>query len=344
MSFNDHPDQRWGDAQWAPPPPAGEPSSLGGLRTALTVLFVVISVASVLSIGAYAGRIGYVNEVQESGSIDRGRAEDADAFVGGAGLLWVLVFLAIAVVFIVWQYRHAKNARLLGAQDGVRRPGWAIGGWFIPLANLVIPALNLYGNGRASDIEGRHGAAPAERRGPAIVVVWAVCWGLAVSLDRGAQTSVPDSLSADYLDRLQSADGLSLAANFGYIAAAVLAILMVRTLTLRQEAALATRPALGAQQPYAAWPAAPPAAPYGQPGYGQPAGAGYGQPVYGQPSYEPPAGSPYGQPPAAPYAQPQPQPQPGQNSPPSPFAARTDPPPDPDGPPSAPAPPPVPPS
>ncbi|TDD71076.1 DUF4328 domain-containing protein [Jiangella aurantiaca] len=337
MSFYDHPDQQRGSAQWTPPPPAGEPSSLGGLRTALTVLFVVISLASVLSIAAYAGRIGYVDDVVESGSIDPGRAEDADAFVGVAVLLWVLLFLAIAAVFIVWQYRHAKNARLLGAQGGVSGPGWAIGGWFIPLANLVIPAINLYGNGRVSGTEGRYGAA-TERRGPAVVVAWAVCWGLAASLERGAQASIPDSVSADYLDRLQSADGLALAANIGYIAAAVLAIVMVRTLTTRQEAALAARTALGGGQPYAAWPAAPPGAPYG---YGQPPSPGspYGQPPAGQ--NPPPQATPYGWSPQQPGQTPA-----GQNPPPSPFAQGAgDPAPsEPDGPPRPPAPPPVPPS
>ncbi|WP_053203476.1 DUF4328 domain-containing protein [Jiangella muralis] len=265
MSFYDDRDQRWGNPTWAPQPAAGEPSGLGGLRTALTVLLAIIAAASVLSIAAYAGRIGYVGEVIDSGSIDRQRAEDADGFVAVAVILWVLVFLATAVVFIVWQYRHAKNGRLLGAQGGVSGPGWAIGGWFIPLANLVIPAINLHGNAR-------HSTTAAERRGPGIVVVWAICLGVSASLDRAAAAGAPDALDADYLDRLQNSDGLSLAANVGYIAAAVLAVVMVRTLTTRQEAALAARTAsAGGQRPYAAWPAAPPGPPpAGSPGYGPP--------------------------------------------------------------------------
>lgn len=333
MSFNDASDQRWGNAAWAPQPPAGEPSGLGGLRTALTVLLAVIAAASVLSIAAYAGRIGYVGDVIDSGSIDRQRAEDVDAFVALAVILWVLVFLATAVVFIVWQYRHAKNTRALGHEHvGVSKPGWSIGGWFIPLANLVIPALNLYRNGRVSDPDGAD-RPPYERRGPGVVVAWAICWGLAATLDRGAQNSIPDERSSDYIDGLRTADQLSLAANVGYIAAAALAILMVRTLTTRQEAALAARMgSAGGQPPYAAWPAAPPGASYGQQPYGQQPS---GQQPYGQPAYgPPPGGTPYGQP-APPYGQPQP----GQNPPPSPFAPSD--PPNPDGP--AAPPPPVPP-
>ncbi|SDU52766.1 DUF4328 domain-containing protein [Jiangella alkaliphila] len=365
MSYNDHPEQQWGNAQWAPPPPAGEPSSLGGLRTALTVLFVVSSLFSLLSVAAYAGRIGYVDEVIESGSIDRQRAEDADAFVAGSVILWFVVFLAIAAVFIVWQYRHAKNARVLGAQGHVTSPGWAVGGWFIPLANLIIPARNLFLNARRSDLDGQHAATGG--RGPAIVVVWAVCFALAAILDRGAAAGAPDEVDADYLDRLQNADGLSLAANLGYVAAAVLAIVMVRTLTSRQEAALRARLAMigGQAQPYGSWPAAPPGSPYGQAPYGQaPYGqAGPAQPSYGQPSYGPPP-SPYEQPPAGdPYAQPSSPPsatpagwspqqpaQPDQSAPPSPFAQRASATPDepapsdPDAPQGPPAPPPVPPS
>jgi hypothetical protein len=52
--------------------------------------------------------------------------------------------VVLAALFITWQYRHAKNARLLGQQGGLG-PGWAVGGWFIPLANFVLPAVQLFG-------------------------------------------------------------------------------------------------------------------------------------------------------------------------------------------------------
>ena len=323
MSFYDQPDRQWADPQRSPQQPAGEPSDLRGLSTALTILLAVSALVSVLSVLAHAGRIGYIDEVNESGSIDSDRADAADGFVVVSSLiLWFLVGAAVASVFIVWQYRHAKNARLLGAGGGLTSPGWAVGGWFIPIANAFLPARNLYTTARYST---------AERRAPGIVVVWAVTFGLAYLL-RLVGSPPQDPADADYLDRLRASDGLALAAHVLYIAAAVLAIVMVRRLSARQHAALDARLAMVSAQPqaYGSWPAPPPGSPYGQPAYGQ---APYGQAPYGQPSYgPPPSGSPYGQNPPQ-----------GQNPPPSPFA----PPPaerSPSGPEGPPAPPPVPPS
>ncbi len=65
------------------------------------------------------------------------------------------------MVFIIWQFRHAKNAQVLGAYGGLG-PGWAIGGWFVPFANYVLPAMQMHQSSRASDIEGR----AAGRSGP----------------------------------------------------------------------------------------------------------------------------------------------------------------------------------
>ncbi|PZF80602.1 DUF4328 domain-containing protein [Jiangella anatolica] len=298
MSFYDDPNRQWAATQWEAPPPAGEPSSLRGLRTALTVLFVLVALISLLSVAAFAGRLAYVGDVIDSGDIDSSRAEDADAFVTTSTVLWYLVAIAIAAVFMVWQFRHARNARLLGAKGGVSSPGWAIGGWFIPLANAVIPAMNLYANGRASNSDGRHGAEPS-RGGPGIVVLWAIVFWVVNGLARASWRESPEPLDSDYLEQLRTADTFALAGNVGYVVAAVLAIVMVRTLTARQEAALANRMALigGPQQAYGSWPAPPPGSPYGQPGYVQP---GYGPPPAA--GYAPPQ-QPYGQP--QPYSQPQ---------------------------------------
>jgi hypothetical protein len=315
MSFYDHPDRQWDGVSGAPARPVGEPSNLRGLSTALTILLAAIALVSVLAVLAHAGRIGYIDEVDETGSIDRDRADAADGFVVVSSLvLWFLVGAAIASVFIVWQYRHAKNARILGADGGLASPGWAVGGWFIPIANAFIPARNLYTTARYSH---------AERRAPGIVVVWAVVFGLAYAL-RLIASPPQDATDADYLDLLRVSDSLALAAHILYIAAAVLAIVMVRGLSARQHAALDARLAMVSAQPqaYGTWPAPPP---YGQPPYGQ---APYGQQPYGyaQPQPQPPV---YGQPPSGP---------PSQNPPPSPFAPGSD------AAPTPPAPPPVPPS
>jgi Domain of unknown function (DUF4328) len=49
-----------------------------------------------------------------------------------------LVYTAVGVVFLVWQYRAADAARRIGI-PGHHRPGWGVAFWFIPIANLWCP-------------------------------------------------------------------------------------------------------------------------------------------------------------------------------------------------------------
>lgn len=56
-------------------------------------------------------------------------------------LLTIPTFLALLACFVLvgrWIYRTNKNAHCLSA-DMTTSPGWAVGWFFIPLANLVMP-------------------------------------------------------------------------------------------------------------------------------------------------------------------------------------------------------------
>lgn len=57
------------------------------------------------------------------------------------GLLLILVHL---VVLMLWIYRTSANAAVLRPEEGRITPGWAVGWFFIPFANLWMPfkALN----------------------------------------------------------------------------------------------------------------------------------------------------------------------------------------------------------
>jgi len=56
------------------------------------------------------------------------------------GQLGGLVIWAAVAALCVWTYRATKNANLLGLRTQFS-PGLAVGGWLIPLANLVMPYL-----------------------------------------------------------------------------------------------------------------------------------------------------------------------------------------------------------
>ncbi len=56
----------------------------------------------------------------------------------GVAMLGGLVGLAQIIVGIIWMYRASENVTRLGITDRTFGPGWAVGAWFIPVANLVL--------------------------------------------------------------------------------------------------------------------------------------------------------------------------------------------------------------
>ncbi len=49
---------------------------------------------------------------------------------------WLL--LIPEIIFLIWQYRVARGARMLG-YPARHSPGWGVGAWFVPVVSLFIP-------------------------------------------------------------------------------------------------------------------------------------------------------------------------------------------------------------
>jgi hypothetical protein len=140
-----------------------------------------------------------------------------------------LSFLMVTVtagIFITWQYKHARNARALGQVHGLG-PGWAIGGWFIPFANVILPVIQLVQSSKASDPVPKHFSDVESRT--SLVVLWAVVFY--VSLLEVSVQSEESSTAA-------TADTLSGFLALLILPAAALALAMIWQLTKRQEVAL----------------------------------------------------------------------------------------------------------
>lgn len=55
------------------------------------------------------------------------------------GIISILCLVATIVIFIMWYYRAYKNLHALKINRLHYTPGWAIGGWFVPILNLSRP-------------------------------------------------------------------------------------------------------------------------------------------------------------------------------------------------------------
>jgi len=64
--------------------------------------------------------------------------------LGAAGLMltaWSVAAAASGVLMVVWLFRAIRATEPFGASGTTWSPGWAVGAWFIPGANLIIPKL-----------------------------------------------------------------------------------------------------------------------------------------------------------------------------------------------------------
>jgi uncharacterized protein DUF4328 len=210
-----------------------EPGALDGahaLDRLAGVLTVALALAGLASLATAAALL------LRARAIDRAAAEtttllavlDADQFVRAAYGANALLTIGTGLVFVFWQYRFTANADLLADHPLPLGPGWAVGGWFVPVANLVLPFLQLRQAARVS--------GPV----PRIVPAWTACFIGGAVLFTGS-TALRDGY-APLLPRglidVATADVVAAAAMLGYTAAAPLAIMMVRTLTERQQTVL----------------------------------------------------------------------------------------------------------
>ncbi len=136
-------------------PPRG-PLLAARLAVVALILWAVIDVLrTTVAVGYYEDRIIVVNH----GDVDVWPAWMAYELLNYlmplgmattvADWSWILGSLVAAAAFVTWLYRARRNAGRLGGALAWA-PGWAVGGWFIPVASLVIPYLVVQDVRRAS--------------------------------------------------------------------------------------------------------------------------------------------------------------------------------------------------
>lgn len=183
--------------------------STTGLRTALTWLLAGTVAATIAAGLALMHQSQLINDY--STSYDERHA--ANRLLGIAALAFVALLVATTIVFIVWMWRSAKNNELLGRIRPRHTAGWSIGGWFIPIGNLFIPLQVMLDLWQGSDPAAGNYRDPRGLRRSSLLGWW---WGLFLT------------------SRIFTITPVGVVAS---IPAAILAIVAVRTITDRQEAA-----------------------------------------------------------------------------------------------------------
>ncbi len=132
-----------------------------------------------------------------------------------SSLVQLVVLIASVVAIAMWIYRAHKNLAIVGVEGREFTPGWAVGWFFVPFANLIKPyqAMRELWNASHGYDDGYNSEAPSE------VKIWWILY-LAGSIinnigNRIAMSATSNDTPTPALVLFLVAGGLLIAAAFG---------------------------------------------------------------------------------------------------------------------------------
>ena len=115
-----------------------EVKPLDKMSGTLALLLKIHIAVTIVAVGAGF----YEYQVYSSAPAEVDVAQDwmaSDGLTAVVGLMQMLMFLSVGIVFLCWIYRANKNLGILSKYPMRFTPGWSIGWYFIPVANLFKP-------------------------------------------------------------------------------------------------------------------------------------------------------------------------------------------------------------
>ena len=191
----------------------------GKARTA-TIGIAVSMVASLFSIGVALVRRRELVRVSNGEFVSGDRLWQLDHWVHIAAVIALLGLVAGAACFIPWFHRAYKN--LMTWHVTRFSSGWAIGGWFVPFANLVLPYLIAK---ELASLSGPKQATPTKA-----LHLW---WAMVIIAAIGNRYMV--SYDPKTVDEFITFDTISPIVDTTWILAGICLIVLVRKVTKAQQ-------------------------------------------------------------------------------------------------------------
>ena len=147
----------------------------------------------------------------------------------GVALVQVGIAVTSAVLILMWIYRAAFNLRGLGATGLRFKPGWCVGWYFIPIANLWKPYQAMKEIWRATvDPSNWQGV-----RRSALLPGWWLCWLVYGTVAQGAARM---SFRAEEIDELIAANFVMQVSDLLTIPLCLVFLAMIRRMVTLQSA------------------------------------------------------------------------------------------------------------
>ena len=162
----------------------------------------------------------------------------------------MVVGIGLVIVFCMWTHRVARNLPALGGWGLKYTPGWAVGWFFIPLANLVMPYFVAAEIWRESDPEQRHLDGQEIKPASPLVAGWwisyvvyavvptlvSAAFGLIIGFSIAARHGNPQQMVDQIMHYLPTFLLIGLAAQTLGLLASILAIMYVYRVDANQQA------------------------------------------------------------------------------------------------------------
>jgi hypothetical protein len=204
------------------------------MREVVIALLGLAILAQVASIVIDLRALSLVHNVIHGGPVTFSQLHDTDQRIRMANGGGAVVVLIGGCAFIPWFYRAYRNLARIGYSDLRFRTGWAIGGWLVPIANLIRPKEIANDIWRATSSDGGHpGPTGWKARPVSRLVHW--WWTLFVLGNFAGNIASRLYLSSRTPQAAQSALEADVIASVVTIVAGVLAILFVRAITERED-------------------------------------------------------------------------------------------------------------
>lgn len=192
---------------------------------------------SLIGIAALLWRIAIVQRVLDGSPVSLGEARASDDFYTVSAILILVCLPVVAVPFIWWLRRATINLSSFGWESVRWGSKWAVGSWFIPIANCVLPYRITHQAWEMSISTPQSSPQPRLGRLPLPVMAWQVAWVGGNLLATGLGGVISDTSTAE---RVRTGAWVLFGLDWLTIVAACLAANVVIRITSRQNAAAQT--------------------------------------------------------------------------------------------------------
>jgi len=215
---------------WAAPSASAvgtSPSPFRSSRTRAIVAMVAIAAAGLLDLASIVHLAGFGKLADDvvGGAAGAAEANAFDATTASISGSFVLALIVSAVAYVAWLSRAVENAPAIGAGTPPHSPRGAIGWWFAPFANFVVPYQIV------SDLHDRLAAAVDSDRARPLLLGWWLTW-----LGGNLIGYLTRFTGSETLDDLKSTITVTMLSDVLNLVAAILAIVLVRRILGRETA------------------------------------------------------------------------------------------------------------